>query len=216
MNVLKPVALGSGTALAALVAESLTGIEPGLSLLERHFTDRDVRVDLLAVDARRHLVVVVVDLEVDAVTVVRALEATVWCQEHATLLARMFARADVDPVAEPRTILVASRFSDRSMRALRTLGAAAPSAVECRAFELGGERCVSYTAVGEPTRRGDRTPDAPVVERTPVPPAVAEVGTELVPAPTESTRDAEPAATERAQSLIARLEALRFRQAFPG
>ncbi len=214
MNVLKPVAIRSGATLAAVVAESLAGIEPGLSLLDRDFAAPDARVDLLAVDGRRHLVLIIVDAEADTATVVRALEVTAWCREHAALLARMFPRADVDPAAEVRAIVVASRLSERSLRALRALGAALPRAVECRAFELDGERCVSYTTVGEAAAHEARGGGGPSGEPEAAPPAIDAVGTPPVPAPIEPPRPAEPAPAERAQHLIARLEALRFRQAF--
>lgn len=200
MNRLTPIRLESAAALAAVVAESLDGIEPGLARIERSFVAGETLVDVVAIDDDRRLVTVVVELEADAGAVARGLEAATWCREHAPLLARVFPDAVVEPAAPARIVLVAARVPERVRRLLRALGPVAPAAVECRVFEFRGERCVAYERVGEsPDRPGEGRGEAPDL---------------AAPAPVAVANLSPPTSAERAQSLIERLEALRFGPAF--
>jgi len=206
MNVLTPVPLRSAAALAAVVAESLESVEAGGAVLARGFVAGETVVDLLAVDAERRPVAIVTELEADTAAVVRAIEAAAWCRETPGLLARAFPDASLDTTGPVRVVLVAGHLSDRALRLLRALGPQAPEALECRVFELNGERCVSYEAVGE---RGARTAERGARSR---PAEGAPVSREAVAAPRETGDDE---AAERARRLIERLETLTFRGAFP-
>jgi len=212
MKPLRPIVTRSAGALAGVVAESLQAMDPGLTLLERGFAAGETLVDILAIDAARRLVTLVVELDADAAAVVRALEAAAWCRDNWALVGRLFAGADLDLTEPARPVLVARHLGDRALRLLRALGAVAPTAFECQVFEGSGERYVSYGqathgAGREEGRRG--APDA--VE--------AAAPTEAKPgrrprAVAEPRERGESDAAERAQSMIARLEALRLRQAF--
>jgi hypothetical protein len=210
MRVLRPVTLSSAAALVAVVADSLHEIEPGLRELERAFVAGDALVDLVAIDGRRRLVAIVADPDGDAAAIVRALDATTWCREHEALLKRVFGAAGVDFTAPIRSVLVAPRIPEPCRRVLRALGPLGPAAVECRVFELGGERCVAYERVESPGRPEGGGRDGDGGSELAADSAVTEA------AATSDTRPAEPGAAERAQRLISRLEALRFRQAFEG
>lgn len=193
MNVLTPVAIASAEALAAVVAESLASVEPGLGVAARGFAAGEALVDLVAVDERGGLVAVVVEVEAGPAAVLRAIEAAGWCRENAALVGRLFAGAD--PAVPTRALVVARRVGERARRLLRTLGRGAPAACECRVFELGGQRCVSYEPAWEPAGAGG---------------AEAEEGAGADGPP----GGVEPEARERARGMIEQLEALRFRQAF--
>ena len=104
------------------------------------------------------------------------------------------------------------RLGDRALRLLRALGGLAPTAFECRVFEAGGERYVCYetaapSAGREEGRRGGGADGAE-------PAAAAEVTPARHVRAAEPREEGEAEAAARAQSMIARLEALRLREAF--
>ena len=212
MKPLKPIVTRNAGALAGVVAQSLPGVDPGLTLLERDFAAGETLVDILAIDGARRLVTLVVEPDADAAAVVRALEAAAWCRDNWALIGRLFAGADLDLTEPVRAVLVARRLGDRALRLLRALGALAPTAFECRVFEAGGERYVCYetaapSAGREEGRRGGGADGAE-------PAAAAEVTPARHVRAAEPREEGEAEAAARAQSMIARLEALRLRQAF--
>jgi len=187
-------------------------VDPGLTLLERDFAAGETLVDILAIDGARRLVTLVVEPDADAAAVVRALEAAAWCRDNWALVGRLFAGADLDLTEPVRAVLVARRLGDRALRLLRALGGLAPTAFECRVFEAGGERYVCYetaapSAGREEGRRGGGADGAE-------PAAAAEVTPARQLRAAEPREEGEAEAAARAQSMIARLEALRLRQAF--
>jgi hypothetical protein len=195
-----------------VVAESLHALDPGLTVLERGFAAGDTLVDILATDAEHRLVALAVELDGDAAAVVRALEAAAWYRDNWALVGRLFAGADLDLTQPVRAIVVARHLSDRALRLLRALGPVGPAAFECRVFEAGGEQYVSYEEATSAAGRAEGRRSAPAAD----PGAVA--GEATPPrrghAAAEPRERGEPPAAERAQSMIARLEALRLRQAF--
>ena len=212
MKPLKPILTRNAGALAGVVAQSLPTVDPGLTLLERGFAAGETLVDILAIDGARRLVTLVVELDADPTAVVRALEAAAWCRDNWALVGRLFAGADLDLTEPVRAILVARRLGDRALRLLRALGPLAPAAFECRVFEAGGERYVCYetAAPGAGREEGRIGGGADGAEPT----AAADV----TPAPhgraAGPREGGEAEAAARAESMIARLEALRLRQAF--
>jgi len=209
MKPLKPIVTRNAGALAGVVAQSLPAVDPGLTLLERDFAAGETLVDILAIDGARRLVTLVVEPDADAAAVVRALEAAAWCRDNWALVGRLFAGADLDLTEPVRAVLVARRLGDRGLRLLRALGALAPTAFECRVFEAGGERYVCYETAApgagrEEGRRGGEAEPAAAAAVTPAPHGRA----------AEPREGGEAEAAARAQSMIARLEALRLRQAF--
>jgi hypothetical protein len=193
--------------LGTVVAECLTHLEPGLTLLDRSTAAGDVTVELTAASDGGRLVLILCDLVAGPETVLRAVEAAAWWREHAELAARVFAGAGVDPHAAPRTLVVATRWTDRALRLARALGPVAPVAVECRVFrDADGGSVVSLDRL-DVTREGDAAlagagvaarPDA---RPEPTPPAVTAPASLAAPA-------------QRAAVLIERLERLRFSEVF--
>jgi hypothetical protein len=198
--------------LADVVAESLHALDPGLTVLERGFAAGDTLVDILAIDAAHRLVALAIELDGDAAAVVRAFEAAAWCRDNWALVGRLFAGADLDLTQPVRAVVIARHLSDRARRLLRAFGPVGPAAFECRVFEAGGERYVAYeeTAAAAGRADGRRGPAEPDPE-----PAAGEVTpARRGHAAAEPREPGEAPAAERAQSMIARLEALRLRQAF--
>lgn len=182
--------------LATVVAECLPHLEPGLTLLERAPSAGEIPVDLACADAGRRLVLVLCDTVAGPELVLRAVEAAAWWGEHAALLAHAFPGARLEAVAPPRTLVVASRVSDRALRLVRALGPLAPVPVECRVFTDPEGAVVSLERLDVPA-----SAEAPRAAPAPAAPAAAE----------PPRRD--PSA-ERAEALIGQLARLRFSEVF--
>ncbi|OGK81396.1 MAG: hypothetical protein A2050_14280 [Candidatus Rokubacteria bacterium GWA2_73_35] len=185
--------------LATVVAECLGDLEPGLTLLERAPGAGEVTVDLVCVDEGRRLVLVFCDIIAGPEIVLRAVEAAAWWREHAALLPRVFPAAGLEATAPPRTIVVASRVSDRALRLIRALGPLGPAPVECRVFDGPDEAVVGLERLDAGGAAGARPREAP-----PAPAAAP-------PAPAPPRPDATAA---RAEALIGQLERLRFSEVF--
>ena len=189
---IRPLVLTDREELAALVEANLPALEGGLSVLERRFPACQVPVDMVAVDARERLVLVILGSGSNPAMLLQGLEAYAWCRENGALLGRLLPGARIDPAAPPRLFLLAPRFSDSLRRIARYLGEVAPVLVECRCLEVNGERGVCFEPV-----EGNVEAAAPP---EPVPP-------EPVEAPADGAR-------ERARRLVSHLERLSFREAF--
>ncbi len=188
--VIRPLAVTDREDLAALVEANLPALEEGVSLLGRRFPAGQVAVDLVGVDARERLVLVVLGSGSDPAILLQALEAYGWCCEHGSLLRRLFPDARMDPSVPPRLFLLAPRFSDSLRRTARYLGLLSPVLVECRVLEVNGERGICFEPV-EGT-----------VEAAPPPEPV-----EAAPGPPDGGRD-------RVRQLVSHLERISFREAF--
>jgi len=189
---IRPLALTDREELAALVEANLPALEGGLSILERRFPAGQVPVDLVAVDARERLVLLILGSGSNPAMLLQSLEAYAWCRENGALLGRLLPGASIDPAAPPRLFLLAPRFSDSLRRTARYLGPLSPVLVECRCLEVNGERGICFEPV-----EGDVEAAAPP---EPVPPEPAE-------APGDGARD-------RVKQLVSHLERLSFREAF--
>ena len=189
---IRPLALTDREELAALVEANLPALEGGLSILERRFPAGQVPVDLVAVDARERLVLLILGSGSNPAMLLQGLEAYAWCRENGALLGRLLPSARIDPVVPPRLFLLAPRFSDGLRRTARYLGPVSPVLVECRCLEVNGERGICFEPV-----EGNVEAAAP---REPVSPEPAE-------APVHEAR-------ERVGRLVSHLERLSFRDSF--
>ena len=144
---IRPLALTDREELAALVEANLPALERGLSILERRFPAGQVPVDLVAVDARKRLVLLILGSGSNPAMLLQGLEAYAWCRENGALLGRLLPDARIDPAAPPRLFLLAPRFSDSLRRTARYLGPVSPVLVECRCLEVNGERGICFEPV---------------------------------------------------------------------
>ncbi len=197
MRMLGPRPVTHPAELAAIVAECLSHLEAGLRLL-----------DVAAVDARGRLALILRDIEAGPEAVLRALESGAWWRAHTARAARVFAGTVVDPHAAPRTLLVATRVTDRARRLLRALGPLAPAAVECRVFDDADHgAAVSLDRVDARERDVARAGTG----------SSARDDTRSEPAPARATSTARAPGdvhAQRAAVLIERLERLRFSEGF--
>ena len=185
---IRTLPVADGEALLSLVEANLAALEPGLSLLDRRFPAGQTVVDLLALDARRGLVVVLAGSGSDPGLLVQAFEAYGWCRDNGTLFDRLFPAARVDAGAPPRIILLAERFSDRLRRTSRHLTPLPLVLVECRCLDVNGTVGICFDLMdGNPLE---------------------------IPGLIGSEAAEEPEERARARRLLADLERLHFREAF--
>ncbi len=192
---IRPLALTDREELASLVEANLPAIEGGLSLLQRRFPAGQVPVDLVAVDARERLVLLVLGSGSNPAMLLQGLEAYGWCRDNGALLGRLFPGAGIDTATPARLFLLAPRFSDSLRRTARYLGPVSPVLVEYRCLLVNGVRGICFEPV-EGSVEAAAPPDPVVSERS-----------EGAEEPDDPTR-------ARARQLVSHLERLSFREAF--
>ena len=156
MRLLRRRPLGEHRDVLACVRQALPLLEAGLRPLDRLVAGGDAAADVAAIDAGGRLVLIVCAVEAEPAAVLRALECAAWCAEHGGVASRL------DPAlaagAAPRAMVIAARFGERTLRLLRTLGPAAPVALECRVFDDGAEALVSFEPVADAVAAGTPAP----------------------------------------------------------
>ena len=188
---IRPLVLTDREELAALVEANLPALEGGLSILERRFPAGQVPVDLVAVDARERLVLLILGSGSNPAMLLQGLEAYGWCRENGALLGRLLPGAGIDAATPPRLFLLAPRFSDSLRRTARYLGPVSPVLVECRCLEVNGERGICFEPVEGNVEAPPAEPDAP-----------------------EGAGDPDDPVRARVRGLVSHLERLSFREAF--
>ena len=188
---IRPLALTDREEMVSLVEANLAALEGGLSVLERRFPAGQVPVDLVAVDARARLVLLILGSGSNPALLLQGLEAYGWWRENGALLQRLLPGATIDTAAAPRLFLLAPRFADNLRRTARYLGALSPVLVECHCLEVNGVRGICFE---------------PVEGNVEAPPAEP-VAPEGAPQPDDQ-------AHARVQQLVSHLRRLSFREAF--
>ena len=193
MRLLRRRPVADARELAACVAASLAGLFPGLRVAARPPAVAEAMADLVAVDAAGGLVLVVCEPTAAPGTVLRALECAAWWREHRAFIPRTVPGALEE--VPPSAVVVAGRFPDGTLRMLRALGGAAPTAIECRLYEDGDAGGVAFEVVATPLGATSETNGAPE---------------------TNGGQVASPGAPPRAgaEGVVERLARLRFTEAF--
>ena len=145
--------------LAACVAAFLGGFFPGLRVADRAPAVAEAMADVVAVDAAGGLVLIVCEPAATPAGVLRALECAAWWRDHRAFIPRMVPGA-LEGVA-PSAVVVAGRFPDGTLRVLRALGGAAPTAIECRLYDDGGAGGAAFEIVATPLDASAETPGVP-------------------------------------------------------
>src|SRR5438128_12110851 len=80
--------------LEKLVAENIEGIEPGLRVIDARLCLGQAAIDLVALDARKALVLVALDFAADEGLLLRVMDAYSWCREYPDTLRRLYPMAN--------------------------------------------------------------------------------------------------------------------------
>jgi len=161
---------GAQDRIRSLVAEHAQSLEPGLRVLETSLRLGRTTIDVVALDAKQTLVLVVAADVADERTLVSTLDAYVWCLAFPENVQRLCPAVSVGITRPPRVILVAERIPETFMELVERLSAVH---VECQELHTPNS-----TAAPQPAER--RPPVAPVVSAPVVAAAVTPART---PAP---------------------------------
>jgi hypothetical protein len=175
--IVRKVQGGAQDRIRSLVAEHAETLEPGLTVLETSLRLGRATIDVVALDAKQTLVLVVAADVPDEKVLVSTLDAYVWCLAFPENVKRLYPAVSIGSTRPPRVIFVAERIPDAFMELVERMSAVH---VECQ--ELHSP---SPTAAPQPVERKTVTPSAapvaPVVSVAPV--AAAPVTPARAPAP---------------------------------
>jgi hypothetical protein len=175
--IVRKVQGGAQDRIRSLVAEHAETLEPGLTVLETSLRLGRATIDVVALDAKQTLVLVVAADVPDEKVLVSTLDAYVWCLAFPENVKRLYPAVSIGSTRPPRVIFVAERIPDAFMELVERMSAVH---VECQ--ELHSP---SPTAAPQPVERKTVTssaaPVAPVVSVAPV--AAAPVTPARAPAP---------------------------------
>lgn len=166
--VVRKVQGGAEDRIRSLVAEHAQSLEAGLSVLETSLRLGRTTIDVVALDAKQTLVLVVSGEVADEKMLIGTLDAYVWCLTHPESVQRRYPAASIAITRPPRIIFVAERIPEPFMELVERLSVVP---VECQELHI------------------------PSPTQTPTPPAPAKVETPTVtPAPSQRLAPAQIAA----------------------
>jgi hypothetical protein len=173
--VVRKVQGGAQDRIRSLVAEHAQSLEAGLSVLDTSLRLGRTTIDVVALDAKQTLVLVVAGEVADEKMLVGTLDAYVWCLAHPESVQRRYPAATIAITRPPRIIFVAERVPQPFMELLESLSVVP---VECQELHI-------------PTAPAPVAPTAaPAAPAKPVTPPAPAVAAPVAPAPS-------PAASRR-------------------
>ncbi|HEY7649487.1 MAG TPA: hypothetical protein VID04_10820 [Methylomirabilota bacterium] len=108
----RKVQAGAEDRIRSLVTEHAESLEPGLSVLETSLRLGRTTIDVVALDAKQTLVLVVAADVADEKMLVSTLDAYVWCLAFPENLQRLHPTVSIATKRPPRVIFVAERIPD--------------------------------------------------------------------------------------------------------
>src|SRR5688572_13118817 len=135
--------------IRTFVAEHAETIEPGLTVLETSLRLGRTTIDVVALDAKQTLVLVVAGEVADEKMLINTLDAYIWCLAFPDNVRRLYPNASIAVTRPPRVIVVAENIPDTFLELAEGLSVVH---VECQ--ELAGPEAAV------PDREKDRTPAA--------------------------------------------------------
>jgi hypothetical protein len=186
--VVRKVQGGAQDRIRSLVADHAQSLEAGLTVLDTSLRLGRTTIDVIALDAKQNLVLVVAGEVADAKMLVGTLDAYVWCLAHPESIQRRYPAASIAITRPPRVIFVAERIPDTFIELLEQLSAVP---VECQ--ELHTPASPQTPAL--PARPKVEAPVAPMVPVAPVievAPVIA-APAPVTPAPTAPSQRLAPA-----------------------
>src|SRR2546427_3139063 len=157
--------------LEKLVAENIEGIEPGLRVIDARLCLGQAAIDLVALDARKALVLVALDFAADEGLLLRVMDAYSWCREYPDTLRRLYPMANVSATRPPRILFIVERVTDAFVRRIKQLSFLEIDCLEFRHLEVNGASAVSSDLVERLRRAAPVEPlsdDERVIITTPV------------------------------------------------
>jgi hypothetical protein len=125
----RKVQAGAEDRIRSLVTEHAESLEPGLSVLETSLRLGRTTIDVVALDAKQTLVLVVAADVADEKMLVSTLDAYVWCLAFPENLQRLHPNVSIATKRPPRVIFVAERIPDTFMDLVERLSVVP---VECQ------------------------------------------------------------------------------------
>src|SRR5256712_5244938 len=133
--------------LEKLVAENIEGIEPGLRVIDARLCLGQAAIDLVALDARKALVLVALDFTADEVLLRRVRDASSGCRESPDTLRRLYPMANVSAPRPPRILFIVERVTDAFVRRIKQLSFLEIDCLEFRHLEVNGASAVYFDLV---------------------------------------------------------------------
>src|SRR5438046_1978029 len=133
--------------LEKLVAENIEGIEPGLRVIDARLCLGQAAIDLVALDARKALVLVALDFTADEGLLLRVMDAYSWCLEYPDTIRRLYPMAQVSAGKPPRVLFIVERITDSFLRRIKQLSVVEIDCLEFRHFEMNGASAVYFDLV---------------------------------------------------------------------
>src|SRR5437016_4155599 len=133
--------------LEKLVAENIEGIEPGLRVIDARLCLGQAAIDLVALDARKALVLVALDFAADEGLLLRVMDAYSWCREYPDTLRRLYPMANVSATRPPRILFIVERVTDAFVRRIKQLSFLEIDCLEFRHLEVNGASAVYFDLV---------------------------------------------------------------------
>jgi hypothetical protein len=176
--VVRKVQGGAQDRIRSMVADHAQSLEAGLNVLDTSLRLGRTTIDVIALDAKQTLVLVVAGEVADEKMLVGTLDAYVWCLAHPESIQRRYPAAAI--TRPPRVIFVAERIPETFMELVEQLSAVP---VECQ--ELHTPSSTQTPAPPAPPKV-----EAPVIAVAPV---VAAPVAPVTPAPTAPSNRLAPA-----------------------
>ncbi|MBI4638025.1 MAG: hypothetical protein HY727_16945 [Candidatus Rokubacteria bacterium] len=155
--------------LRQLVSENLDGIEPGLTVIDSRLLLGHATVDLVALDAKRSLVLILLGTTADERMLLTAMDAYAWCLEYPDTISRLYPMASVVPGRAAHVIFVVEHVADAFARRVRQLNVPEIDCVEFRHLDVDGTPAAYFDVIERIRRAAPTGPVAP----SPVAPAPA-------------------------------------------
>src|SRR5262245_52664401 len=137
--IVRKLAIGELRRLEDLVTETLEAAEPSFSILGSRLLFGHSKMDLVAMDGRRSLVLIALAFTADDATLLRMIDAYSWCLEYPDSVRQLYPAMRIHSDAPPRLVVVGERLPDTFLRKVRLLKLGEFSCYEFRYVEIDGE-----------------------------------------------------------------------------
>jgi len=182
--------------LEKLIADNADGIEPGLRVVDSRLLLGQAAIDLVGLDSRGSLALIVLDFTAHEGLLLRVMDAYSWCLEFPDTVRRLYPMAQVSTARPPRILFIVERLTDSFLRRIKQLSVLEIDCLEFRHLEVNGESVVFFDHV---ERLRKAAADSPVEAPAPAPAASPAARVEPEPARSEAIK---PTVIEAPQRVV--------------